>query len=79
MTEHLGTTATAATDRPQLQADDGVGRRGFLGLAGLTAALGVTIPFARHIPQGLVPAAFAQTPRTMPRCWPRRARTRACR
>lgn len=39
-----------------------LGRRGFLGLAGMTAALGVTIPFARHIPEGLVPAAFAQTP-----------------
>ncbi|MFN4129404.1 MAG: twin-arginine translocation signal domain-containing protein, partial [Paracoccaceae bacterium] len=37
-----------------------VGRRGFLGLAGMTAALGVTIPFAHHIPAGLVPAAFAQ-------------------
>lgn len=42
------------------EAGMGVGRRGFIGLAGLTAALGVTIPFARHIPQGLVPAAFAQ-------------------
>ncbi|TVP73709.1 MAG: molybdopterin containing oxidoreductase [Rhodobacteraceae bacterium] len=40
--------------------DASVGRRGFLGLAGLTAAMGVTIPFAKHIPQGLVPAAFAQ-------------------
>jgi sulfite oxidase len=37
-----------------------VGRRGFLSLAGMTAALGVTIPFAHHIPAGLVPAAFAQ-------------------
>lgn len=59
MTAH--TTPTATTDHPQTPADDGVGRRGFLGLAGLTAALGVTIPFARHIPEGLVPAAYAQT------------------
>jgi len=49
------------------QADDAVtreaevGRRGFLRLAGITAALGVTIPFARNIPQGLIPAAHAQT------------------
>jgi len=55
------TTPTANTDHPQMPADDAVGRRGFLGLAGLTAALGVTIPFARHIPEGLVPAAYAQT------------------
>jgi sulfite oxidase len=27
----------------------------------MTAALGVTIPFARHIPDGLVPAAWAET------------------
>lgn len=54
-----------ATEAQPVQAsassESGVGRRGFLGLAGLTAALGVTIPFARHIPEGLVPAAFAQT------------------
>jgi len=36
------------------------GRRGFLRLAGVTAALGVTIPFVHHVPNGLVPAAFAQ-------------------
>lgn len=42
------------------QGDADVGRRGFLRLAGLTAALGVTIPFARNIPEGLVPAAYAQ-------------------
>ena len=36
------------------------GRRGFLRLAGVTAALGVTIPFAHNISGGLVPAAFAQ-------------------
>jgi DMSO/TMAO reductase YedYZ molybdopterin-dependent catalytic subunit len=39
----------------------GVGRRGFLGFTGMAAALGVTIPFARHIPEGLVPAAYAET------------------
>lgn len=45
---------------PEAAEDTQLGRRGFLGLAGLTAAMGVTIPFAKHIPQGLVPAAFAQ-------------------
>lgn len=38
-------------------------RRGFLkgaGLASMTAALGMTIPFGRNLPQGFVPAAFAQ-------------------
>lgn len=37
-----------------------VARRGFLGIAGVAAALGVMVPFARNAPQGLVPAAFAQ-------------------
>lgn len=56
-------TPNEASHAPETAQDEGgFGRRGFLGLAGLTAALGVTIPFARHIPQGLVPAAFAQTP-----------------
>ena len=39
-------------------------RRGFLGGSGLAAmsvALGGAIPFAEHMPQGLIPAAFAQT------------------
>jgi sulfite oxidase len=36
------------------------GRRGFMRLAGVTAALGVTIPFAHNLTGGLVPAAFAQ-------------------
>ena len=38
-------------------------RRGFLGGAGLAAmgaALGMTIPFHRNMPSGLIPAAFAQ-------------------
>jgi sulfite oxidase len=52
------TAATDRSDNPVL--DAAVGRRGFLGLAGMTAALGVGIPFARHIPEGLVPAAYAQ-------------------
>ena len=37
-------------------------RRGFLkgaGLATMTAAVGMTIPFHRNIPQGFIPAAFA--------------------
>jgi len=41
--------------------DATTGRRGFLGLAGALAAIGVSIPFARNIPQGLIPAAHAQT------------------
>lgn len=38
-------------------------RRGFLkgsGLAAMTAAVGMTIPFHRNIPQGFIPAAMAQ-------------------
>ena len=41
---------------------DPLSRRGFLrgsGLATLSAALGMTIPFARFMPGGLIPAAFA--------------------
>jgi sulfite oxidase len=41
----------------------GVGRRGFLGAAGLatmSAAVGGAIPFAANMPGGFVPAAFAQ-------------------
>ncbi|MGY6547905.1 MAG: sulfite oxidase [Roseinatronobacter sp.] len=54
-------TAPPETPSPEPTAQETeLGRRGFLGLAGLTAAMGVTIPFAKHIPQGLVPAAFAQ-------------------
>lgn len=40
----------------------GADRRGFLGGAGLTtmaALLGASIPFARNMPAGLIPAAFA--------------------
>src|SRR5690606_33532026 len=38
-------------------------RRGFLkstGLTALGAALGMAVPFGRHFPTGVVPAAFAQ-------------------
>lgn len=60
-------TGPAVLQAPDMVPDaraepSGLGRRGFLGFAGMTAVLGVTIPFAHHIPAGLVPAAFAQTP-----------------
>src|SRR5437870_4915195 len=41
----------------------GVGRRGFLGGAGLaamSAAVGGAIPFAANMPGGIIPAAMAQ-------------------
>lgn len=41
-----------------------VSRRGFLqgsGLAAMSAALGAAIPFARFMPAGLIPAAFAES------------------
>ena len=41
-----------------------VSRRGFLkgsGLVAMSAALGAAIPFARYMPGGLIPAAFAET------------------
>lgn len=43
---------------------DPVTRRGFLhgsGLAAMSAALGASIPFARFMPGGLIPAALAET------------------
>ena len=43
---------------------DPVTRRGFLrgsGLATMTAALGASIPFAKYLPGGLIPAALAQS------------------
>jgi DMSO/TMAO reductase YedYZ molybdopterin-dependent catalytic subunit len=43
---------------------DPVSRRGFLkgsGLAAMSAALGASIPFARFMPGGVIPAAFAET------------------
>jgi DMSO/TMAO reductase YedYZ molybdopterin-dependent catalytic subunit len=44
---------------------DPLTRRGFLnrgGLAAMSAVLGASIPFAHRMPQGLIPAALAQTP-----------------
>lgn len=44
-------------------------RRGFLqgaGLAAMGAALGGILPFARNMPAGLLPAAFAQVPNAAP-------------
>ena len=41
---------------------DPLSRRGFLkksGLMTMSAALGMTIPFARFMPAGLIPAAYA--------------------
>ena len=43
---------------------DPVSRRGFLGNVGLismSTVLGGTIPFAKYMPQGLIPAALAQS------------------
>ena len=43
---------------------DPISRRGFLrnsGLITMSAALGASIPFAKNMPAGLIPAAFAQT------------------
>ncbi|MEE3215450.1 MAG: twin-arginine translocation signal domain-containing protein, partial [Pseudomonadota bacterium] len=43
---------------------DPVSRRGFLrrsSLLAMSAALGASIPFARHMPSGLIPAALAQS------------------
>ncbi len=50
---------------------DPVSRRGFLrgsGLAAMSAAVGASIPFARFMPGGLIPAALAQSdePFTLP-------------
>jgi DMSO/TMAO reductase YedYZ molybdopterin-dependent catalytic subunit len=44
------------------RATSAISRRGFLkksGLASMTAALGMAIPFARFMPAGLIPAAYA--------------------
>jgi DMSO/TMAO reductase YedYZ molybdopterin-dependent catalytic subunit len=42
-------------------------RRGFLtGLAAMSAAIGANIPFARHMPRGLLPAALAQEAKADP-------------
>ncbi len=57
MTRHDRITPPSV--EPQAAAS-GVGRRGFIGFAGMAAALGVAVPFVRNAPNGLVPAAFAQ-------------------
>lgn len=57
------------TDDPERADALAFGRRGTLkgaALATLGAALGTTIPFARTMPPGLLPAAFAQAPTTAP-------------
>jgi DMSO/TMAO reductase YedYZ molybdopterin-dependent catalytic subunit len=54
----------AADDALWGRRPDPVSRRGFLkgsGLAAMTAALGASIPFARYMPGGLIPAALAET------------------
>ena len=41
---------------------DGLSRRGFLknsGLVAMSTALGMSIPFSRYMPAGLIPAAYA--------------------
>ena len=43
---------------------DPLSRRGFLrnsGLFAMTSALGASIPFAKYMPAGLIPAAFSQS------------------
>lgn len=57
------------TDDPERADALAFGRRGALkgaALATLGAALGTAIPFARTMPPGLLPAAFAQAPTTAP-------------
>jgi DMSO/TMAO reductase YedYZ molybdopterin-dependent catalytic subunit len=53
----------AADEKLWDRRSDPVSRRGFLrgsGLAAMTAALGASIPFARFMPGGLIPAALAE-------------------
>ena len=43
---------------------DPISRRGFLrkaGLASMSLALGSSIPFAKHFPAGMIPAALSQS------------------
>lgn len=57
----------AADERLWGRRADPVTRRGFLrgsGLAAMSAALGASIPFARFMPGGLIPAALAETDRS---------------
>lgn len=54
----------AADQRLWGRRSDPLSRRGFLkgsGLAAMSAAIGASIPFARFMPGGLIPAAFAET------------------
>lgn len=50
-------------DQPDTQDQPGASRRRFLkttGLSALGAMLGMTVPFERHLPSGLIPVALAQ-------------------
>jgi len=56
--------AAAADEQAFGRQVDPVSRRGFLrgsGLIAMTTALGASIPFAKYMPGGLIPAALAQT------------------
>lgn len=59
--------AVAADEQVFGRQVDAVSRRGFLrgsGLVAMTTALGASIPFAKYMPAGLIPAALAQTENT---------------
>jgi DMSO/TMAO reductase YedYZ molybdopterin-dependent catalytic subunit len=59
-----GTDPIAADQKLWGRKADKLSRRGFIkntGLSALSAALGTTIPFARFMPVGMIPAAFATT------------------
>lgn len=56
--------ASRADDLVWGRRTDPVSRRGFLrgsGLAAMVAAIGASIPFAKYLPGGLIPAALAQS------------------
>ena len=66
-TQNNDPAETRLRSEADLEASDGLransDRRGFLrgaGVATMGAALGMTIPFHRNLPQGFIPAAFAQ-------------------
>lgn len=62
--EIYGTDPTRADEIVWGRRTDPVTRRGFLrnsGLAAMSAAVGASIPFARFMPGGLIPAALAQS------------------
>ena len=57
-----GIDSTSAMDIIQNPSIAPISRRGFIrsmGFTSITAAVGATIPFARHLPPGLLPVAFA--------------------